>query len=129
MFMDELKTKRIMIVDDHYMLRQAMSFVLKAFKDMYLVGQASTGREAVALCAEVKPDVILMDLVMPEMNGVEAIQAIHESYPDIKLIALTSLGKEAPMTIAAINAGAIAYLSKQATVTEVIDTIRLVTEQ
>ncbi|MFN8376721.1 MAG: response regulator transcription factor [Anaerolineae bacterium] len=127
--MEELKTKRIMIVDDHYMLRQALSFVLKAFQDMMLVGQASSGREAVELCTELNPDVILIDLVMPEMNGVEAIRAIRAMHPHIKFIALTSLGKDAPMTIAAIQAGANAYLSKQASVTEVIDTIRLVTQQ
>jgi len=126
--MEDLKTKRIMIVDDHYMLRQALSFVLKAFQDMMLVGQASSGREAVELCTELNPDVILIDLVMPEMNGVEAIQTIHAMHPNIKFIALTSLGKDAPMTIAAIQAGANAYLSKQASVTEVIDTIRLVTQ-
>ncbi|MCJ7619451.1 MAG: response regulator transcription factor, partial [Anaerolineae bacterium] len=81
---------RVMIVDDHDMVRRGLSAFLKAKPDLALVGEARNGREALLVCEQAQPDVILMDLVMPEMSGAEAARAIRERCPDVQVIALTS---------------------------------------
>ena len=81
---------RVMIVDDHAMVRRGLSTFLKVKSDLELVGEARSGKEAIQVCEQVQPDVILMDLLMPEMDGMAATRAIRERWPDIQVIALTS---------------------------------------
>src|ERR671924_677611 len=81
---------RVLIVDDHGVVRSGLAAFLKAFDDLELVGEAANGRDALHLCAQVRPDVVLMDLMMPEMDGAAAVRAIRQQYPRIQVIALTS---------------------------------------
>jgi NarL family two-component system response regulator LiaR len=114
---------RVMLVDDHDMVRQGLAVFLQAFDDLQLVGEATNGSEALRLCAEHRPDVVLMDLVMPEMDGVAAIRAIRQSYPGIQIIALTSF-KDEDLVEAALQAGAIGYLLKNISINELAHAIR-----
>ena len=102
---------RVMIVDDHNVVRSGLSAFLMAFDDLQLVGEASNGAEALRLCEKFRPDVVLMDLVMPIMDGAAATKAIRERFPDIQILALTSF-KEQDLVQGALEAGAIGYLLK-----------------
>jgi two-component system, NarL family, response regulator LiaR len=102
---------RVLIVDDHAVVREGLAVLLEVFPDLLLVGEAANGDEAVRLASEVQPDVILMDLVMPVMDGVSAIRAIRASQPDIHILALTSY-KERDLVQGALKAGAVGYLLK-----------------
>jgi NarL family two-component system response regulator LiaR len=104
---------RVMLVDDHAVVRSGLSAFLLAFDDLELVGEASSGEEAVRLCPQLQPDVVLMDLVMPGMDGAAATRAIREQCPDIQVIILTSY-KEKELVQGALEAGAIGYLLKDA---------------
>ena len=114
---------RVMIVDDHDMVRLGLSAMLDSFEDIAPVCEARNGAEAVQQCAAHNPDVILMDLVMPVMNGVEAIRTIVQEHPAIRIIAITSFGDE-KMVPAAVEAGAISYLHKNVSIHVVGDAIR-----
>lgn len=114
---------RVMIVDDHAIVRSGLSAFLLAFHDLKLVGEASNGFKAVELSATVKPDVILMDLVMPVMDGIKATRAIKEHYPDIQIIALTSFQEEQYIRDA-LQAGAIGYLLKDIAADDLANAIR-----
>src|SRR5215468_7685933 len=81
---------RVMIVDDHLMVRRGLATFLRAESDFELVGEASTGTEAVRVCAETRPDVVLMDVRLPDMDGIAATQAIRNAYPATKVIIVTS---------------------------------------
>ncbi len=85
---------RVMLVDDHTMVRRGLGTFLKAFDDLELAGEADSGAAAIQLCAEVVPDVVLMDMVMPEMDGAAATRLIRQQYPQVQVIALTSLKRE-----------------------------------
>jgi NarL family two-component system response regulator LiaR len=102
---------RVMIVDDHSMVRRGLSSILKVNPHFTLVGEASNGQEALQVCEQVHPDVILMDLVMPEMSGAEATRLIREQCPEVQVIALTSF-QEKELVREALQAGAISYLLK-----------------
>src|SRR5512135_2136080 len=102
---------RVVVVDDHAMLRQGLAVFLMSYDDLKLVGEAANGEEAIALCAEKQPDVVLMDLMMPIMDGITATRLIHQDYPAIQVIALTSFGEER-LIKGALEAGAISYLFK-----------------
>ncbi len=114
---------RILIVDDHNVVRSGLGAFLQVFDDFELVGEASNGREAVDKCTTLQPDVVLMDLVMPEMDGAQATKQIRERFPHIQVIVLTSF-KEDDLVESAIEAGAIGYLLKNATADELADAIR-----
>lgn len=120
-------TIRVMIVDDHDVVRSGLSVFLRAVDNMELVGEAKNGKEAVSLCAEVKPDVILMDVKMPEMDGPTATRIIRESNPEVQIIALTSFLDEVSMN-AALQAGAIGYLLKNTSVDEIANAITAAAE-
>src|SRR5512146_2657176 len=81
---------RVLLVDDHTMLRRGLATFLKVYDDLQLAGEAENGAEAIQRCAETKPDVVLMDLVMPDMDGVMATRAIRQQFPLVQVIALTS---------------------------------------
>jgi len=114
----------VMVVDDHTVVRHGIRFSLLAFDDMELVGEAENGEEALRLCNKVQPDVILMDMLMPGMDGVATTRAILERYPHIRVIALTSF-REGSLVEEALQAGAISYMLKDAAVDELADAIRL----
>jgi len=114
----------VMVVDDHAVVRNGIRFSLLAFDDMELVGEAENGAEALRLCNEVQPDVILMDMLMPGMDGAATTRAILERYPHIRVIALTSF-REGSLVEEALQAGAISYMLKDAAVDELADAIRL----
>ncbi len=112
-----------MLVDDHAVVRSGLSAFLMTYRDLELVGEASDGDEALAVCERTSPDVILMDLVMPRMDGASAIQTIREHNPDVQMIALTSF-KERDLVEQAMKAGAIGYLLKDVSADELADAIR-----
>jgi NarL family two-component system response regulator LiaR len=114
---------RVLIVDDHAMLRRGLVTFLLSFDDLELVGEAANGVEALRLCDKVQPDVVLMDLVMPEMDGSTATQAIRQRHPQVQVIALTSF-REEELVQGALEAGAIGYLLKNASADELADAIR-----
>lgn len=114
---------RVLLVDDHSVVRSGLGAFLFAFDDLELVGEASGGTEAVRLCGELKPDVVLMDLMMPDMNGVEATTIIREKHPETQVVALTSY-KEDELVHGVLKAGAIGYLLKNVTADELADAIR-----
>jgi NarL family two-component system response regulator LiaR len=114
---------RILIADDHGIVREGLSTFIETFPDLSLVGEAENGAEAVRLCGQLHPDVILMDLVMPEMDGPTAIRLIRQSHPDIAIIALTSFGQE-DLIKAALQAGAISYLLKNIAARDLAGAIR-----
>ena len=114
---------RVLIVDDHEMVRSGLTAFLRSAEDLELVGEASNGREAIQLSAELCPDVVLMDLHMPEVDGVEAIRVIRECQPEIRVVALTSF-PEAGLVERALQAGALSYLLKNVSASELADAVR-----
>ncbi len=114
---------RVIIVDDHAVVRSGLGAFLFAFDDLELIGEAKGGLEALDLCTRFHPDVVLMDLMMPGMDGAEATKAIRERFPDIQVIALTSF-KEDDMVQRALQAGAIGYLLKNISADELARAIR-----
>lgn len=114
---------RVMLVDDHAMVRRGLATFLSVFDDFSLVGEAECGKDAIQLADEIEPDVILMDLVMPEMDGATATRAIRQKHPHIQVIVLTSF-KEGELIKNALEAGAIGYLLKDISADEIARAIR-----
>lgn len=114
---------RVMLVDDHAMVRRGLATFLKAFDDLELAGEAESGAAAIQLCGEILPDVVLMDMVMPDMDGAEATRAIRQKFPQVQVIALTSF-KEGELIKNALEAGAIGYLLKDVSAEDLVRAIR-----
>jgi NarL family two-component system response regulator LiaR len=114
---------RVIIVDDHAIVRSGLANFLKAFDDLALVGESASGAEALQLCEQSYPDVVMMDLVMPDMNGVEATRVIRARYPDLPVLILSSFGDE-DMVREALQAGATGYLLKNASIHDMARAIR-----
>jgi two-component system, NarL family, response regulator LiaR len=114
---------RVMLVDDHTMVRRGLAAFLKVFDDLQLAGEAESGVDAIQLCGEVLPDVVLMDMVMPDMDGAAATRAIRQQFPQVQVIALTSF-KEGDLVKNALEAGAIGYLLKDVSADELVQAIR-----
>jgi NarL family two-component system response regulator LiaR len=121
--MDEAHRIGVLIVDDHAMLRRGLRFFLGGFDDLELLGEAASGKEAIEFCAQSEPDVVLMDMIMPDIDGAEATQAIRESNPDTEVIALTSFHEE-NLIERALQAGAIGYLLKNVAADQLAAAIR-----
>lgn len=117
------KVIRVMVVDDHAVVRGGLAAFLMAYDDLMLVGEAANGVEAVRYAGVYKPHVILMDLMMPEMDGATATRIIREQHPEIRVIALTSF-KEDDMVQNVLHAGAIGYLLKNVAADELAAAIR-----
>jgi len=114
---------RVLIVDDHAMLRRGLATFLLSFDDLELVGEAANGAEALHLCGQVQPDVVLMDLVMPNMDGATATRVIRQHHPQVQVIALTSF-REEELVRGALEAGAIGYLLKNVSADELAEAVR-----
>ena len=114
---------RVVIVDDHLMVRRGLATFLKVSKDLELVGEADSGEAAIQLCANLQPDVVLMDMVMQGMDGGAATRLILKQCPSTRIIALTSF-KDDILVKSALQAGAISYLLKGVSVRELADAIR-----
>ncbi len=121
--MNASQTIRVLLVDDHNVVRSGLATFLKAFDDLELVAEAKNGLEAISLCQEHKPDVVLMDLLMPEMDGIAATRAILAQCPHIKIVAMTSFDEE-ELVHGVLAAGAISYLIKNVTADELAKAIR-----
>ena len=117
------QTIRVMLVDDHNVVRSGLATFLRAYDDLELVGEAKNGLEALNLCHIKKPDVILMDLMMPEMDGIAATRAILAGYPEIRIIAMTSFEEE-ELVQGVLAAGAMGYLLKNVTADDLAKAIR-----
>jgi DNA-binding NarL/FixJ family response regulator len=118
---------RILIVDDHPMMREALTTALADEKDLHVIGEASDGLEGIKIAAELRPDVILMDLLMPGMDGLESITMIIETNPEAKILVVTSLEDE-DKVLAAIQAGALGYFPKTAPRTFLLEAVRKVAD-
>jgi len=121
--MNEPNPIRVLLVDDQPVVRSGLSAFLLVHDDLELVGEAASGEEAVRLCERARPDVVLMDLVMPGMDGATATRAIRERCPEVQVIVLTSF-KEEELVQGALQAGAIGYLLKNVSADELADAIR-----
>jgi two-component system invasion response regulator UvrY len=116
---------KLMIVDDHHLIRDGIAALLSEVPNIEIIASASTGEEAILLAKKHKPNVILMDIRMPGIGGIAAIQKITAAHPDIKIIALTSCTDE-PFPTHVLHAGAHGYLTKGATVEKMVEAIRLI---
>ena len=114
---------RVLVVDDHMMVRRGLATFLKIFDDLELAGEAASGQEAIQLCARLQPDVVLMDMVMPDMDGASATRLIRKESPSVQVLALTSF-KEEILVQSALQAGAIGYLLKDVSADELAQAIR-----
>lgn len=121
--MSEPRPIRVLIVDDHAVVRNGLRFFLLAYDNLELVGEAASGEDSVTLCAQLRPDVALMDLMMPGIGGVAAIRAIRQQQPAPQVIALTSFVDDQTVQ-AALKAGAISYLLKNVSADELAAAIQ-----
>jgi NarL family two-component system response regulator LiaR len=120
-------TTRVLITDDHGVVRQGLRMFLSLDPDIQVVGEASNGQEALAMVRDLEPDVVLMDLLMPVMDGISATKAIRSELPDVEVIALTSVLEDASVT-GAVRAGAIGYLLKDTDAEELSRAIKAAAE-
>jgi NarL family two-component system response regulator LiaR len=114
---------KVMIVDDHPVVRDGLKNMLLALDDLTLCGEAENGKAALACCREITPDVILMDILMPEIDGIQATRAILEEYPQVKILVLTNYPKD-DLIQDALEAGAIGYLLKNSSMHSLANAIR-----
>jgi NarL family two-component system response regulator LiaR len=121
--MAQLDRIRVMIVDDRNEVRSGLATFLRAFDDLELVGESRDGAEAICLCSEVKPDIILMDMVMPKMDGIHATRAIARDCPEARVIMLTGLDDQ-DLVQEALQAGVVACFPKDVSVDVLAEAIR-----
>ncbi len=117
------QTIRVLLVDDHTVVRRGLKLAFDLEDDLEVVGEAANGQEAVARVAELKPDVVVMDLLMPVMNGVDATRVIRREHPDVEVVALTSV-LEDRLVIDVVEAGASGYLLKETRPDELFEAVR-----
>src|SRR3990170_4250858 len=114
---------RVVLVDDHAQMHRTVHVILGATTDIKLVGQGANGQEGIALCEQHRPDIALMDVVMPVMDGIEATKILHERLPDIKILVLSSF-QDHESVYAMLRNGAVGYLTKSSLAQDLADTIR-----
>lgn len=124
MMSSEQQKIRVLLVDDHAVIRSGLRFFLSTMPDIEVAGEASSGEMGLALCHQLKPDVVLMDLIMPGMDGITAIRLIKDAHPEIQIVTLTSF-QEKEMIQESLKAGAISYLIKNVGAAELQNTIRM----
>jgi NarL family two-component system response regulator YdfI len=117
------KPIRILVADDHLIIRQGLRLILETEADFELVGEAGDGAEAVRLCAELKPEVVLMDLRMPGMDGLMAIEHLHKEQPDVSVVILTTFNED-DLMVRGLRAGAKGFLLKDTDRETLFNTIR-----
>lgn len=120
---DPVTRIRVLLVDDHVVVRRGLRLVFELEDDLEVVGEAGDGREALERVAELHPDVVVMDLLMPVMNGVEATRAIRARHPDVEVVALTSV-LEDRLVVDVVEAGAAGYLLKETRPDELFEAVR-----
>jgi len=113
----------IMVVDDHRYIHEVISRVLVGVPDIRIVGQAANGAEAVRLCEETQPDLVLMDVVMPVMDGMQATQILHEKYPDLKILILSSF-EDHQSVHQLLRRGAVGYITKDSLASDLVNILR-----
>lgn len=116
---------RILIADDHAMVRRGLRSLLSAYPDLEIVGEAEQGAAALRMTLELKPDIVLLDILMPGPDGVEVAQQIHREFPDCRVMILTAYENQ-EYVVRALRAGAYAYLLKSAADENLVESIRLV---
>ena len=117
------KIIRVLLVDDHLLFHDAVMNALSVADDITLIGRSTDGAEALNLCEQLKPDLILMDVLMPKMNGVEAARRVHEKYPNLKILALSSF-QEYEIIREMLENGAVGYVLKGSLADDLVATIR-----
>jgi len=120
-----MKAIRILLADDHAVVRQGFKMILGAQPDLEIVGEAGNGREAVELAEQLKPDIVVMDVAMPELNGIEATRRIADSVPHARVIAL-SMHKDSVYVREVLRAGARGYLLKDSEASDLVSAVRAV---
>ncbi len=121
--MTEDERIRVMIVDDHSLVRYGVTVGLRTFDDFTVIAEAGNGREALEKCARLQPHVVLMDVIMPEMDGIETTRIIRNEHPETQVVILSSFGYD-DLVQRAMQAGAIGYLLKNASIDEMADAVR-----
>jgi NarL family two-component system response regulator LiaR len=114
---------RVLVVDDHRHIHEVITRVLMGISDICIAGQAANGAEAIELCQEVKPDLVLMDVVMPVMDGLQATERIREKYPDLKILVLSSF-QDHESVYQLLRGGAVGYITKDALTNDLVNVIR-----
>ena len=114
---------RVVLVDDHAQMHRIVRVILGATTDIKLVGQGANGQDGIALCEQYQPDIALMDVVMPVMDGIEATKILHERFPEIKILVLSSY-QDHESVYAMLRNGAVGYLIKSSLAEDLTDTIR-----
>jgi NarL family two-component system response regulator LiaR len=114
---------RVVMVDDHYQMHKVVQTILGMTPDIRLVGQGANGKEGINLCKQYQPDIVLMDVVMPVMDGIEATKVLHELFPDIKILVLSSF-QDHESVYAMLHNGAAGYLTKSSLAYDLAETIR-----
>ncbi len=117
------ETVRVLLVDDHTVVRKGLRLAFGLERDLEVVGEAANGREALDLVAELRPDVVVMDLLMPVMDGVEATRELRARFPDVEVVALTSV-LEDRMVVDVVEAGAAGYMLKESRPYDLFDAVR-----
>lgn len=121
--MTEANPIRVVLIDDHYQMHRIVKDILAVHSDIKLVGQAANGQEGINLCEHYQPDIVLMDVVMPVMDGIEATQVLHQRFPDIKILVLSSF-QDHESVYTMLRNGAVGYLTKSSLADDLADTIR-----
>jgi len=114
---------KVLLVDDHTVVLKGLAFFLSTQEDLELVGEANNGKEALKKVGEAQPDIVLMDLYMPEMDGIEATSCIKKEYPNVKVLVLTSFSDQAHV-LPALKAGASGYILKDVEPDQLVEAIR-----
>jgi DNA-binding NarL/FixJ family response regulator len=117
---------RVLLIDDHPVVRAGLHALLDLESDLHVVGEAGNGTDGIRLAREIRPDVVLTDLLLPDLDGVVVTQTICQHVPDSRIIVLTSLSDEDASVVRAVQAGAIGYMSKDADTVSLLQTIRAV---
>jgi DNA-binding NarL/FixJ family response regulator len=120
-----MKRIRILLADDHAVVRQGFKMILAEQPDMEIIGEAGNGREALALAESLKPDIVVMDVAMPELNGIEATRRMRESVPQARVVAL-SMHKDSVYVREILRAGARGYLLKDSVAADLVSAVRSV---